>query len=430
MVESEQLEILKQGVDRWNNWRQADPEFQPDLNGADLRQANLNEADFTKAWLDRADLSKANLSGANLSSAWLSKATLIEANLSEAWLSDANLGGANFSRADLSEAWLFKATLIEANLSAASLVGADLGDADLTGADLSGADVREANLSRANLRRADLRRVDLSGADLSGVSLNRADLSRANLSRADLYGANLSGADLSLANLGAANLSGATLMGTVVEGATLSASQVYGISVWGITGTAREEDDLVITPPNQPVVTVDRLEVAQFIYLLLHNEKIRDVIDTVTSKVVLILGRFTEERKAVLDALRDALRTHNLTPVLFDFDPSANQDFTDTVTLLARMARFVIADLTDPRSVQQELTLIAPDVMVAIRPIILAGEEPWSMFSDLQRRSHGLLPVHEYRNVEDLLQGLTEHVIDPAESKRSELLPAIAASKT
>jgi hypothetical protein len=32
---------------------------------------------------------------------------------------------------------------------------------------------------------------------------------------------------------------------------------------------------------------------------MLNNEKIRDVIDTVTSKAVLILGRFTDERKAL-----------------------------------------------------------------------------------------------------------------------------------
>ena len=41
---------------------------------------------------------------------------------------------------------------------------------------------------------------------------------------------------------------------------------------------------------------------------MLHNQKIRDVIDTITSKAVLILGRFTPERKAVLDALREELR--------------------------------------------------------------------------------------------------------------------------
>ena len=37
-----------------------------------------------------------------------------------------------------------------------------------------------------------------------------------------------------------------------------------------------------------PRFTVDNIEVAQFIYLLLHNQKIRDVIDTITSKTVLI----------------------------------------------------------------------------------------------------------------------------------------------
>ncbi len=70
--------------------------------------------------------------------------------------------------------------------------------------------------------------------------------------------------------------------------------------------------NLIITPPEEPtVITVDNLEVAQFIYLLLHNEKIRHVIDTITSKVVLILGRFTPERKVVLYALREELRKRN-----------------------------------------------------------------------------------------------------------------------
>jgi hypothetical protein len=43
---------------------------------------------------------------------------------------------------------------------------------------------------------------------------------------------------------------------------------------------------LVITPQNEPEITVDNIEVAQFVYLLLHNEKIRDVIDTIGKKGV------------------------------------------------------------------------------------------------------------------------------------------------
>ena len=35
-----------------------------------------------------------------------------------------------------------------------------------------------------------------------------------------------------------------------------------------------KQQDLVITLEDEPTVTVDNIEVAQFIYLLLHNEKI------------------------------------------------------------------------------------------------------------------------------------------------------------
>jgi hypothetical protein len=66
---------------------------------------------------------------------------------------------------------------------------------------------------------------------------------------------------------------------------------------------------------------------------------------------VLILGRFTDERKAILDALREELRKRDYLPILFDFEVPTTRE---TVFLLARMARFIIADLTDraasPRS--------------------------------------------------------------------------------
>ena len=115
------------------------------------------------------------------------------------------------------------------------------------------------------------------------------------------------------------------------------------------------QQNLIFTDAGEPTITVDNIEVAQFVYLLLHNQKIRSVIDTVTSKVVLILGRFTDERKAVLEALREELRKRDYLPILFDFNVPATRDITETVSLLARMARFIIADLTDPSSIPKEL---------------------------------------------------------------------------
>jgi hypothetical protein len=89
---------------------------------------------------------------------------------------------------------------------------------------------------------------------------------------------------------------------------------------------------------------------------------------------VLILGRFSEERKIVLDAIRDELCKHNYLPILFDFSPSPNRDTVETVRTLAGMSRFIIADLTDAKSVLQELQAIVPDFpSVAVRFLILGS---------------------------------------------------------
>ena len=179
--------------------------------------------------------------------------------------------------------------------------------------------------------------------------------------------------------------------------------------------------DLVITHHDEPEITVDNIEVAQFIYLMLHNQKIRDVIDTITSKAVLILGRFTDERKAVLDALREELRKRNYLPILFDFDKPRSRDTDETITLLARMARFIVADISDAKAVLQELRAIVPDLpSVPVQPIILAVQEEPGMF-DFYRNRPSFLTVHRYADQEQLLADLGDKVIRPAERKVLEL---------
>jgi hypothetical protein len=164
--------------------------------------------------------------------------------------------------------------------------------------------------------------------------------------------------------------------------------------------------NLIITPPDQPVITVDNLEVAQFIYLLLQNEKIREVIDTITTKAVLILGRFTPERKAVLEAIRGEIRRQKLLPILFDFTPTASQTTLETVSTLAHMAHFVIADLTDAKSILQELQAIVPNnPSVPVQPLLLASQSEPGMF-DFFRRYPWVLETYQYHSVEEVLTAL------------------------
>jgi pentapeptide repeat protein len=213
----------------------------------------------------------------------------------------------NLSSADLDEAILSRANLSGANLTSADLITANLSRANLTSADLI-----TANLSRANLTSADLSGADFNGVNLSGAELNGAKFSEANLTEADLSRADLSGA----------NLNRATLVETNFSNANLDGCFIYGISAWGVNLEETIQSNLIITPPGEPSITIDNLKVAQFVYLILNNTDIRDVIDTITSKVVLILGRFTPERKGVLNALRESLRRRNYSPVMFDFDKS------------------------------------------------------------------------------------------------------------
>lgn len=158
MANSKHFEILRSGLDNWTNWRKANKDMRPDLNGV-----NLNGA----------DLIRVNLNGADLNRASLSRAALREANLSEANLSEANLSETNLRGADLSGADLRGARLCRANLSGADLSGADLSGADLSGANLSEANLSEANLSRANLKESNLRESNLSECNLSEAKLHR-----------------------------------------------------------------------------------------------------------------------------------------------------------------------------------------------------------------------------------------------------------------
>jgi hypothetical protein len=322
----------------------------------------------------------------------------------------------DLSGADLSYAFLHAADLSGANLSAANLGAADLGAANLSGANLFRADLGGAVLIEANLGGADLAWANLGGADLGGAVLIEANLSGADLGRANIGGANLSGTNLTYARLVDADLTDADLTG----------SRVYGVSAWGLKLSDKtRQRNLIITRwmSNEPEITVDNIEVAQFIYLLLNNQKIREVIDTITSKVVLILGRFTNDRKAVLDALRDELRKRSYLPILFDFDKPTRRNTVETITLLARMARFVIADISDAKSVLQELQAIVPDLpSVPVQPVIIASQDEPGMF-DFYRHLPWFLPVYRYETPVQLLAELKGQVIEPSEAKASELRP-------
>src|SRR5262249_37414826 len=112
-----------------------------------------------------------------------------------------------------------------------------------------------------------------------------------------------------------------------------------------------KQQNLRITTFDEREITVDNIEVAQFLTLLIPNVQLRDVIDPSMSCALVTPGRFTNERTAVRNALREKVRKRNYMPILFDFENPRSRDTDETITLIARMAKFVIADISDAKAV-------------------------------------------------------------------------------
>jgi uncharacterized protein YjbI with pentapeptide repeats len=421
MANPEHLAKLKEGVEAWNQWRRDFPDVRPFLNGADLRGVDFRVPDpvsrdhpgsgkFLGNLLRQINYAPSEV-GVNFEDVELNDARFNEANLVRANLTRAKLQRTKFTGAILREAEIF-----DSNLSEATLEDADLRKARLVKVSLRGANLRGANLSGAHLSSVDLTDASLTWADLRNVTAHESTFVNADLSYADL-----TKASLAWSKLGGANLSQAKMVFTDLFEADIAGCRIFGISAWGVKLGGTKQSNLIITREDEATVTVDNLEIAQFIYLLRNNERIRHAIDTITSKVVLILGRFTEERKPVLDAIRVELRRRDYLPVLFDFQKPDNKDLTGTVTTLANMARFIIADLTDSSSVPHELAMVVPGTVVPVQTILLNGQREYAMFADLKRRHHWVLEPYQYESEQSLMEHLVDGVIAPAEAKVEEL---------
>jgi hypothetical protein len=170
----------------------------------------------------------------------------------------------------------------------------------------------------------------------------------------------------------------------------------------------------------EPAITVDDLEVAQFIYMLRKSKKLRDVLTTIRSRLVLILGRFGD-RKYVLEAIAEVLRENsNYIPVIFDWEPPEGLDLIDTVKTLALLSKFVIVDLTEPESAPYEIDQIA-QMMVPIQPLFQTPQKEPALLQALRKRHHWLLEPYYYNTIKKLSESLRGELIGVAETKATEL---------
>jgi hypothetical protein len=95
MANPEHLESLLQGAEAWADWREFNPDVNPDLGGAQLSGRDLGSSDLVCTNLTRADLRRAKLTQCNLAGPTFAGADLTGAELPESvgkQLSDLAIG--------------------------------------------------------------------------------------------------------------------------------------------------------------------------------------------------------------------------------------------------------------------------------------------------------------------------------------------------
>lgn len=86
----------------------------------------------------------------------------------------------------------------------------------------------------------------------------------------------------------------------------------------------------------------------------------------------------------------------------------------ETISTLAHLSKFVIADLTEARSVLQELQHIVPNLpSVPVQPILLFSETEPGML-DHFRKFSWFLDIYKYNSVDELINSIDQKIILPA----------------
>lgn len=304
------------------------------------------------------------------------------------------------------------------------IVSADLSDCDLTtfkelrgfkfqkvnfsNCNLKGIDFTGSQFRKAQFQNSDMRNTKFDGCNCELTNFIDTNLNEASFKNAIVEGANFSNSSLFKTDFTKANLTGSKLMwAKIIEtnfsNCDLTNARVYGASIWDTKLKDCIQSNIIITKRKDFEISVDNLEIAPFLYLIISNSKIKSVIETLTSKIVLILGRFTEDRKLILDRLKEKLQAQNYVPVIFDFQKPFNKDFIEPVLIIAQLAKFVIADFSDPKIVLEEVPLIVRNTSTVIIPILEDGQREPVTLLNLRVNQRSITKTFYYQSSEDLV---------------------------
>src|ERR1044072_7742003 len=172
MANPEHLDILKQGVEVWNEWRKTSSKIKADLSasdfhdakllGANLKYSDFSKANFEKANIDKTMIGRTSFSEANLYKVNCRHAKLRIVDLSQANLQKSNLLGTRVFGTNMMEAQLNGATLVSTHFRKVSMQGSIFCETKLIKTVFDNCNLKNANLTVANIGRTTFIDCDLS----------------------------------------------------------------------------------------------------------------------------------------------------------------------------------------------------------------------------------------------------------------------------
>lgn len=255
---------------------------------------------------------------------------------------------------------------------------------NFSGMNLSCVSIHDAFAEGLNLRDSVFEGTHFGEGDFSAADFSGATFRDTSLNKTILTGANFDGATFVNCNLNRVNLVGASFR--VKE---ITETVVYGIAAWDmVMSDEMKQSKLVIEKTSEfysdliqrghiPMM-VDDIELAQFVYYLNNHKKMRDALNILNDRGVLLLGRFKDGGLERLYSVRDWLQGKGYMAMIFDFARPDNLSLTETVVTMAGLSKFVVVDLSGA-SVPAELQ----SILTQIKKPVLAFGDPYSLFPDL-----------------------------------------------
>jgi len=244
---------------------------------------------------------------------------------------------------------------------------------NFSGLQLEGVTIYHANAEALTLSNATFKDVIFEEGDFSRANFSNCHFINTRFNKTILTDADFQDAIFENCNLNRVNLTNANFCVKAIE-----ETVVYGISAWDLhTCPDSIQSKLVIEKTygfysdiiaeGRIPMMVDDIELAQFIYYLTNHKKLRETINVMNSRSVLLLGRFKNGGLERLYEIREWLLARNYLPMIFDFERPASMDLVEVIVTMGGLCKFVIADLSGP-FVNTELSEISS---LYLKPIIL-----------------------------------------------------------